>query len=129
MGFEFCKIPLSCNLKLLPSHYLSPRPTYFPYSPTSVSSLWENPDDFYVLVWLLLGNFVLILETACITQPQVSSSIYITSWLKNVSSPALQQTEVCPIFLFFLVFTDYLYKEDNKLCMCALHDNEQCRGS
>lgn len=106
LEFGFCEVSLSCNLKLSTSHFVQ----------LQNLELWENPGDFCIVLWFLLGNGGFISVTACITQPQVSYSICVNCWLKTISLPTLQMTAVFPTFFFFLflVLAEYAYNKDSK---------------
>lgn len=118
LEFGFCEVSLSCNLKLLTSHYVQ----------LQNLELWENPGDFCIVLWFLLGNGGFISVTACITQPQVSYSICVNCWLKTISLPTLQMTAVFPTFLFSLLGPGRIcLQQRQQICICMLHEKEQCR--
>lgn len=92
LGFGFCEVSLSCNLKLLTNNYLSP---------TSASVLRAVGKPRWFL-WFLLGNFGLYFRNSVHYQPQVSYYICINCWLKTISLPTLQMTAVSNFFFSLL---------------------------
>lgn len=122
LGVGVCEVFLSCNLKLLTSHYLSP---------ASASGLRAvgKPRWFLHSSLVSSGEHWSLFQKQC-ALPSPRSAITFVLIVNLKPFPWLHckwQQSFQLFFFLFLVLAEYPYNKDSKLCICMLHEKEQCR--